>query len=143
MEECMGGVVKGLGATCMFTNLTASFLFLQRLRAVYARKYWVQWVFFVLWLAANGLMTTTIYGALLGHIPGTKYCIYVKVHQYMSAPGFMVAFFDTAVFVAISYKISVLHSEPGTGITWDTLISGRALPQLSKAVLQGGQQYYL
>lgn len=97
----------------------------------------------MMWLAANGLMTTTIYAAELGHIPGTGYCIYTQVQQYDSAPGFMLAIFDTAVFVAISYKVAILHSDPGTGVTWDTVISGRALPRLSKAVLQGGQQYYL
>lgn len=88
-------------------------------------------------------MTVTIYGAQLGHIPGTGYCMYIEVHLYMSAAGLMLAIFDTVVFVAISYKIAVLHSDPSNGVIWDTLISGRALPRLSRAILQGGQQYYL
>lgn len=144
MEDCYGGVVRMLGATCVLTNLTASFLFLQRLRAVYTRNRRVQWVFFALWVAANGFMTTTMFGAVFGHIPGTTYCMYSHVHSYVSASGFVVAFFDTAVFIAISYNIAVLHGDFNrSGITWDTFISGRALPRLSKAVLRGGQQYYL
>jgi hypothetical protein len=103
----------------------------------------VKIVFFVLWLGANGLMTTSIYGAQFGHIPGTGYCTYLAVHQYVSAAGFTLVFFDTAVFVATSYKMAISHIGSSIGISWDTIISGRALPRLSRAVLQGGQQYFL
>lgn len=65
------------------------------------------------------------------------------VHGYVAAVGLVSAFFDTAVFVAVSYKISVSHSGLSLGVAWDTVVSGRALPRLSRAVLQGGQQYYL
>ncbi|XP_006456228.1 hypothetical protein AGABI2DRAFT_77336, partial [Agaricus bisporus var. bisporus H97] len=142
IDDCNGAWSRAAGVSCTLVHLTASFIFLQRLWAVYALHRLVKIVFFVLWLGANGLMTTSIYGARLGHIPGTGYCTYLEVHPYVSAAGFMLASFDTAVFVAISYKISISHGGGRIGINWDTIVSGRALPRLSRAVLQGGQQYF-
>ncbi|EKM77798.1 hypothetical protein AGABI1DRAFT_130070 [Agaricus bisporus var. burnettii JB137-S8] len=143
IDDCNGAWSRAAGVSCTLAHLTASFIFLQRLWAVYALHRLVKIVFFVLWLGANGLMTTSIYGARFGHIPGTGYCTYLEVHPYVSAAGFMLASFDTAVFVAISYKISISHGGGRIGINWDTIVSGRALPRLSRAVLQGGQQYFL
>jgi hypothetical protein len=103
----------------------------------------VKIVFFVIWFSINSLMTTAIYGAQFGHIPGTGYCTYVEVHPYVSIAGFSLAFFDTAIFVATSYKMAISHNDSHVGISWDTVVSGRALPGLSRAVLQGGQRYFL
>lgn len=142
LENC-NGIIASIGVACLLAMLSSSFLFLQRLRAVYAQNHWVQAIFFTLWLASNGLMTTTIYGAKSAHVPGTGHCVYSHVERYISAAGFMSASFDTAVFLAISYKIATEHSGSDVGVAWDTVISGRALPRLSRSVLQGGQQYYL
>lgn len=132
-----------IGLMIVFGNSCTMFLFLQRLRAVYADTKWVQAVYCFLYIAAVGVMTVVVYGAHAVHIPGTGYCIYSKVEQYMGASAFMASFFDTSVFIGISYKIASSHSDLDVGVSWDTLVSGRALPRLSRAVLQGGQQYYL
>lgn len=56
--------------------------------------------------------------------------------------------YDTAIFFCISYRIATNHETTPDGkplgtISWGNIISGRALPRLSRAVLKGGQQYYL
>lgn len=142
IANCSAMVIV-IGLMIVLANSCTTFLFLQRLRAVYADNKWVQGAYCFLWVATVGVMTTTVYGAKAIHIPGTGYCIYSKVERYMGAAGFMSSFFDTAVFFGISYKIASSHSNIDVGISWDTLISGRALPRLSRSILQGGQQYYL
>jgi hypothetical protein len=127
----------------VFTTMSTAFLFLQRLRAVYADNRWVQAAFCFLWVVTSGVMTVVVYGQQSSYIPGTAYCVYSNVEQYMSAAVFVASFYDVAVFVVISYKIASSYSNLDAGISWDTLISGRALPRLSRSILQGGQQYYL
>jgi hypothetical protein len=88
-------------------------------------------------------MTTTAFGVRLEPVPGTRYCIYTVVQQYMSAAGFVWFLFDGLVFLAVSYKIATSYSSTEDGLSWNTIVSGRALPRLSRAILQGGQQYFL
>ncbi|KAF9447365.1 hypothetical protein P691DRAFT_760851 [Macrolepiota fuliginosa MF-IS2] len=142
VKNC-GAMVIGIGIVCVLTTTCASFLFLQRLRAVYARHKWIQGAFTLLWLASSGFMSTTSFGVKSERIPGTEFCVYSGVNRYIAVAGFGVFFFDTLVFAAISYKIASSHSTLDVGVSWDTVVSGRALPRLSRAVLQGGQQYYL
>ncbi|KAF5353992.1 hypothetical protein D9756_007076 [Leucocoprinus leucothites] len=137
------GMAIAIGVMIVIGTSSTAFLFLQRVRAVYGDNRWVQIVFSFLWLATSGVMTVVIYSQQATHIPGTEYCFYSHVEQYMSAAAMMSGFYDTLVFFAISYKIASSHSNLDDGITWDTLISGRALPRLSRSILRGGQQYYL
>jgi hypothetical protein len=87
-------------------------------------------------------MSFTVFAAKSTHVPGTKYCVYDVINESLVATGVIFSSFDTFVFLAISYEISSSHSD-AKGIRWQTLISGEALPRVSRAILQGGQQYYL
>jgi hypothetical protein len=101
-------------------------------------------VFFsALWLIEDGLGVTVPLGVRAANIPGTKYCIDSEPRRYVIAGGFIPVVFDTFVLLAISYKIGTSHSTQDLRVSWSTLVSGRALPRLSRAILQGGQQYYL
>jgi hypothetical protein len=73
-------------------------------------------------------------------IPGTGYYMDSGIHPYVALSFLCGLIFDSSVFMAISYKLAFMHA-PADG--WKTLVSGKALPRLSRAVLQGGQQYYL
>jgi hypothetical protein len=101
------------------------------------------------------------------NIPGTN-----RFQDADAKPTFMISMyavvvFDTCVFLAISYKLAQMSvvqrravdsargREDGSGDAtqaatttsswawWSRVISGRALPRLSRAILQDGQQYYL
>jgi hypothetical protein len=132
-----------IGCSCILSVFSSSFLFLRRVQAVYSGNRWVSFFFFALWLIGGGLVVTVPLGARATHIPGTKYCIDLEPPHYVIAGGFTPVVFDTFVFLAISYKIGTSHSTHDARVSWSTLVSGRALPQLSRAILQGGQQYYL
>lgn len=133
----VAGCLSVLAMTC------ASYLFLRRVHAVYADKRWVRWFFSVFWVihVASGLAVPL--GVKPTHIPGTRYSQDTYIKPYVAITGSIILLFDTSVFLAISYKIATDHGVLDDRIRWDTLVSGKALPRLSRAILRGGQQYYL
>lgn len=66
------------------------------------------------------------------------------VQSFGFAPIFLNTVNDTLVFLAISYRI-LKHTTRGD--SWraraKSFLAGDGLPKLSKALLQGGQLYYL
>jgi hypothetical protein len=97
----------------------------------------------MLWVIDGGMELTVPLGVHAVHIPGTKYCIDSQPEHYVIAGGIFPVIFDTFVFLAISYKIASSHSTLDAKVSCKTVVSGKALPRLSRAILQGGQQYYL
>ncbi|KAJ3575405.1 hypothetical protein NP233_g1117 [Leucocoprinus birnbaumii] len=132
-----------IGCCCILSISSSSFLFLRRVQAIWAGNLWVSGIFSVLWVLDWALEVTVPVGVHADHIPGTLYCIDSQPQHYVLAAGIIPVIFDTFVFLAISYKIAVSHSTLDVKISWGTLVSGKALPRLSRAILQGGQQYYL
>jgi hypothetical protein len=132
-----------VGIGCALTVASTTFIFLQRLRAVFPQNRWVQIVAILLWLGVCVTMAFTVVDSTSMHIPGTQYCIYSVVDRSLIANGAAFVAFDTFVLAAISYKIAACHSSSETGITWGTAVSGKTLSRVSKAILRGGQQYYL
>ncbi|XP_006456212.1 hypothetical protein AGABI2DRAFT_146114 [Agaricus bisporus var. bisporus H97] len=128
---------------CMLSIWSSSFLFLRRVKAVYPDNNWIKRFFSVLWFINGGTEITVVLGVGASHAPGTLHCIDIQPAHYVIAGGLAPVVFDTLVFLAISYKIGTAYSTMDVRVSWGTLISGRALPRLSRAILQGGQQYYL
>jgi len=90
------------------------------------------------------LLWVGVYGVRGSHIPGNSHCTDSRTGRYVLAGAFGPIFFDTLVFLAISFKVArSSNTTQDARVSWDTLASGKALPRLSRAVLQGGQQYYL
>lgn len=81
--------------------------------------------------------------AISGPLSDTGYCIDSGVKKFVIGAGFMPPIFDTLVFGFISYRLATRHANDRDHSHWRTFFSGKALPRLSKAMLQGGQQYYL
>ncbi|KAF9449862.1 hypothetical protein P691DRAFT_811549 [Macrolepiota fuliginosa MF-IS2] len=141
-DNC-NSVFLSIGCCCVVSIISSSFLFLRRVQAVYANNRWVRRFFFTLWLVVGGMVTSVPIGVRAAHIPGTKYCIDSEPKQYVFAGTLFHVVFDTLVFLAISLKVGRSHSIQDARVSWSTLVSGKALPRLSRAILQGGQQYYL
>lgn len=132
-----------IGCFCMLSIWSSSYLFLRRVNAVYQDNKWIKCFFSVLWFIGGGTELTVALGVRASHAPGTLYCIDVQPAHYVIAGGLAPVVFDTLVFLAISYKIGTTFSTVDARVSWGALISGKALPRLSRAILQGGQQYYL
>lgn len=124
---------------------TTSFLFLRRVQAAYYDNRVVQYAFVLMWAVVSGIVVMLIPGTDAHHIPGTGYCTVYKAENYVAITTFMPAIFDSLVFFAISYKIAYQHnqelkSESNWVRSW---FSTKSLPVVTKAFLQGSQQFYL
>ncbi|KAL5481016.1 hypothetical protein ACEPAI_9957 [Sanghuangporus weigelae] len=129
-----------LGVCFAIAVPATSLLFVFRIRAVFHRHKYVVWLFFFLWLAVLGGCITVPFAINGAHIGPTSNCINVGVKPFSSVGIVISAVNDLLVLVAISIKLA--HNSNGGG-RMENFWSGGALPQLSKAVLQSGQQYYL
>lgn len=82
-------------------------------------------------------------GNRAGPLGQTGWCINTDVAHYVLAAVFSRLVFDSCVFLGISYELATTQSIPGEMITWRTIITGRTRSRLVRALLRGGQQYYL
>ncbi|KAF9241315.1 hypothetical protein BU15DRAFT_73441 [Melanogaster broomeanus] len=126
------------------TSSASSYLFLKRVHAVFLLDRLVCHFFTFLWLAAFGASLVVLLGPLREYyeIANTKHCVNHQIEDYVSAAFIVPVIFDAIVFLAITYKILVSH-RASTSRTWKAFCSGEALPRLSRAILQSGQQYYM
>ncbi|KAI6100593.1 hypothetical protein F5141DRAFT_306650 [Pisolithus sp. B1] len=133
-----GAVSLGIVAFQVTSFAAASYLFLKRVHAVYFANKVVQHTFSFLWLVSVGTSCAAFAGADHNslEIADTKHCIRHQGWYALSIAFINPVLFDTLVYFAITYKILVTH----TGGGWKALCSSSALPHLSRAVLQGGQQ---
>lgn len=132
-----------MGILCLLAMACTSFLFLRRLQAVYAESRVVQWIFCFLWFAITANSITVVFGIHAERIKGTGYCVVYEIKGYVAVNELLPAIFDTLVFFAIAYKLVSSRSAFDPNADWSTFITGKALPSLSRALLRGGQQYYL
>lgn len=130
-------------ATCILAMTCASFLFLRRLHAVYANSRLIRWTFTFLWVGVSTCGISTFFGTHVKHISGTDYCTIYGIDSYVSIVEYFPAAFDTVVFFAISYRLVTTHSLIDEEVSWRSVVTGKALPRLSRALLYSGQQYYL
>lgn len=166
LPDCQA-ITIGVACSSMVATGTSSFLFLLRVQAVYSHSKLVKYAFCVLWLVQIGVSVLLPLGvsdfltlnpfipiweklsdfaltqASAGPLYDTGYCINTGVKKFVIAAAFMPPFFDTLVFGFISYHLVTKHVNRSDHFHWRTFFSGKALPRLSKALLQGGQQYYL
>ena len=125
-------------------------LFFLRVRALYQDDPVVVGLFGFLWLCVlGGSLIVPIAGRKVSAnlLPHETFCADVKPYpSYAGAAIIIPAIFDTLVFLAISYRLFPDY-EVDLSTSWKDRIrlflTGRGLPRLSKALLQGGQQYYL
>lgn len=137
-----GAISVGI-VTCQVTSsAAAAYLFLKRVHAVYFANKVFQHIFSFLWLVGVGTSCAVFAGAYHTslEIADTKHCIRHEGRSALSVAFMDPVLFDTIVYFAITYKILVTHSRGGG---WRALCDGSALPHFSRAVLQGGQLYYL
>ena len=78
------------------------------------------------------------------HIGTTKRCMTIAVRPFGIVPNMLNAVNDTLIFAAITYRIL---SYSVVGDSWSararSFLEADRLPRLLKALLQGGQLYYL
>lgn len=132
-----GTINAGMSITC------SSYLFLQRIFAVYADSPRVCRCFAFLWMAYVCSESLLVISVKPTYIPQTLYFQHSGANPLMGLTMAMMIVYDSSVFFAISYKIGIAHVVIDREMGWKRYILGKALPRLSQAILRGGQQYYL
>ncbi|KAI6016522.1 hypothetical protein EDC04DRAFT_527562 [Pisolithus marmoratus] len=129
----------------IISTAAASYLFLRRVHAVYFGNKNVQYFFSLLWITGIGTSCLLLYDAIHSYreIADTKHCVrqqdWAALHVAFAIP----VVFDNLIYFAIMHKILSTH-QTGQKRGWRTFFSHpKGLPHFSRAVFQGGQQYYL
>jgi len=125
------------------SSAATDFLFLARVRAVYCNNKRVCFAFIFLWVVDVGVMGLVFTGFHTSEIANTKHCINGGQKKWEAAAMLMPLFFDTMVYIFITTRLISTRNQNEKKVTWKTIFSGKSLPRLSRAVMRGGQQYYL
>lgn len=127
----------------VITSAASAFLFFQRVKAVYNDQKLIHYLFGILLLANISTSFLVPIGSHLGPLADTGYCINKGLKRYTAAAPIMRLVYDSFVFLAISFKIAMMQGVSGEVITWRRLFSRKSSSRLIRAILRGGQQYYL
>ncbi|KZV87146.1 hypothetical protein EXIGLDRAFT_680208 [Exidia glandulosa HHB12029] len=119
---------------------TTSLLFLIRVRAVFYNVRWVFGLFVFLWLSTLAGSLVVPFAIKGGHIGTTMYCINNEVKSFASAAPVTNTVYSTLVFIAISARI-VTNSHHKSRLR--AFATADATSSVSRALLQGGQLYYI
>ncbi|KAF7335952.1 hypothetical protein MSAN_02308600 [Mycena sanguinolenta] len=119
---------------CSFLRVTAV---LHESKIAYA-------VFFVLWMAVLGASLTAPVGVRAAHLGPTAQCITTTIPDNLEVSAIVPLINDTAIFLAVSYRILVNTIEADSFIArLRAFVGGTGLSALSRALLQSGQHFYL
>lgn len=126
---------------------STSLLFFFRIRAVFSHNNYVIFFFFCLWLTVVGGCLVVPFAVTTSNIGPTAYCINTKLASFSSAAGITAVVHDTAVLLAISYRLlqnsCIDYNGYAMGDRLKLIFSGKNLPRFSKSIFQDGQLYYL
>ncbi|KAF7976877.1 hypothetical protein HWV62_5411 [Athelia sp. TMB] len=142
IDDCQA-LVGVLGASTVLMTMATATLFFLRVRAVYLRSRVITAVFGALWLITLGITLLQVSALNSVHIASTKKCAPTK-NEYLQLPCIVTTVSDTLVFLAITYRLAADAVIEDTFYGWvRTILHGRGLYSLSKALMQSGQRYYL
>ncbi|EKM76189.1 hypothetical protein AGABI1DRAFT_131509 [Agaricus bisporus var. burnettii JB137-S8] len=137
-------------AAVLLLIISSSYLFLRRVLAIYSTEKWVRRCFIASWVIHS--ITSAIVVPLGGDpslFPGTGYFKSAKLKPWVATCDWGMLAFDTAVVVGISVKLGRSFSDSeyrhndGNKVSWYGVLTGRHLPRFSRAIVRGGQLYYL
>ncbi|KAF8207401.1 hypothetical protein K438DRAFT_1667965 [Mycena galopus ATCC 62051] len=123
---------------------STSLLFFFRVRAIYGGARIVTIIFGLMWVVVLATCIVVPFATGGVNIGTTRYCMISEDAPYSAIAGIAPAVFDTAVFIAISYRlIGNTHTEYSWTEKARTFLTGAYLPSLSKSLLVDGQVYYM
>ncbi|KAF7350870.1 hypothetical protein MSAN_01649100 [Mycena sanguinolenta] len=136
-----------LSSLIPFANGSNSLIFFIRVRAVYDAHRLITFLFGFLWLCVVGSgIVTSASGIQAESLNGV--CVTTKLPGTATIPVIVLTVHDTAVFVAMSYRLlaNSYDYEEYTGSFWRKLkamMLGGKMHAFSKTLFRDGQYYYL
>ncbi|KAJ7601785.1 hypothetical protein FB45DRAFT_1016265 [Roridomyces roridus] len=133
-----------LGVFCVLAQSSKALLFFLRVAAVWYPNKVIFAIFLLLWLAVTGSAITVPLGIGGRHIGNTKHCINTRVATYTESTAIIALVNDSAVFFAVNYRILADTAMAKGHKSVATTFFGRGqISKLSRALIQGGQHFYL
>ncbi|KAJ6465894.1 hypothetical protein C8R47DRAFT_1201462 [Mycena vitilis] len=143
VKDC-AALQLGLGICLVLSQTSTAMLFVLRASAVWHPNKVALGVFILLWLAVLGAGITVPVGIRGAHIGPTMQCINTLVPANTEAIAIMGLINDSAIFLAINYRI-LSHAivADSLGARLRVFLGGGQLSRLSWALVQSGQHFYL
>ncbi|KAJ6454590.1 hypothetical protein C8R45DRAFT_1222739 [Mycena sanguinolenta] len=128
----------------VLSQITTAMLFFLRVTAVWHPNKIVYAVFSILWIAVLGAGITAPLGVRGAHIGPTMQCITTVVPGNVEAAAIVPMINDTAIFLAINYRI-LAHTIVADSFVarLQVFFGGNGLSTISRALIQSGQHFYL
>ncbi|KAF7335965.1 hypothetical protein MSAN_02309900 [Mycena sanguinolenta] len=142
-ESC-NGLAIGSSICIILLQTSTAMLFFVRVTAVWHQSKIAYVVFFILWVAVLGAGLAAPLGVRGEHIGPTAQCIVTVVPAYIKVAAITPLVNDTAIFLAITYRI-LAHTIVADclGARLRIFFGGRGSSALSQALLRSGQHFYL
>ncbi|KAF7336017.1 hypothetical protein MSAN_02315400 [Mycena sanguinolenta] len=143
VENC-NALALTLSISATLTQISTAALFFLRVTAVWYPSKIVYVVFSILWMAVLGAGIIVPLRSRAVHIGPTLQCINTAVTANIEVSVIMPLINDTAVFLAINYRI-LAHTIVADSSTARIRVffGGTGLSSLTRALLQSGQHFYL
>ncbi|KAF7369897.1 hypothetical protein MSAN_00619200 [Mycena sanguinolenta] len=143
LPNCQAALVA-FNAFYPLSSASTSLLFFFRVRAIYARRPLITYIFGFLWLCMLAGALTVPMGSSATTVGHT--CIITQLAPYMGANGVGMTVFDTSVFLAISYGLlsnGRAEQTPAERVRTAFAFGRANLYAFSESLLRDGQKYYL
>ncbi|KAJ7854643.1 hypothetical protein B0H13DRAFT_2578790 [Mycena leptocephala] len=123
---------------------STSLLFFFRVRTIYGKARTATGVFGLLWVAELAACIVVPFGTAGINIGPTPYCFIAELAPYIAVAPITRIIFDTAVFVATSYRlIDNNYIDYFWRAKFRVFLTGGSLPSFSRSLLADGQMYYI
>ncbi|KAF9257334.1 hypothetical protein L218DRAFT_879724 [Marasmius fiardii PR-910] len=145
VSDCQALMVA-LGVSFVLSTGFTALLFLFRVIAVWNMDRGIIASFTFLWLCTVGAAITVPFAIAGGHIGPTQACIQIRVDEYAEATAITSMINDSAIFIAITYRIlvnSIFEENPSAHFHAFIGNSRSFLPKFPRNLLRSGQHYYL
>ncbi|KAF7328606.1 hypothetical protein MSAN_02478400 [Mycena sanguinolenta] len=143
VKNCNAGMVA-LDICLVLSQTSTALLFFFRVTAVWHPNKIAYAVFFILWLGILGAGITDPVGVRGAHIGPTMQCITTTVPKTAELTVILPLIYDTAVFLAINYRILAHTMVADSSMSrLRVVLGGKGLSIVSQALLETGQLFYL
>ncbi|KAF7335963.1 hypothetical protein MSAN_02309700 [Mycena sanguinolenta] len=143
VKHC-NAIAIGFGICFVLSQTATAMLFFLRATAVWHPSQIAYVVFSVLWTAVLGAGITVPLGIRAAHVGPTIQCITTSVPANVELSVIIPLINDTAIFLAINYRILAYTMAANSPIAHlQAFFGGTGRSALSRALLQSGQHFYL
>ncbi|KAJ6490137.1 hypothetical protein C8R45DRAFT_1139244 [Mycena sanguinolenta] len=136
-------IILGYSICFVLSQTATAMLFFLRVTAVWNQSKIAFATFFILWITVLGAGITIPLGLRGAKLGPTMQCVLTAVPAYTEVAAIMPLINDTAIFLAINYRILAHTIVADSALArLRVFFGGTGLSTLSRALLRSGQHFY-